>query len=585
MNTVKRSRAYPDVNRLKPLLGCGVGLRHDHYQHILQTWPSMDWFEAITENYMDSGGKPIRILEEIRHRYPVALHGVSLSIGSVDPLNKSYLKRLKALVDRIKPTIVSDHLSWTRVDGDELHDLLPLPFTEEAIEHVARRVQQVQEFLGRRILLENVSSYLTYRHSEMTEWEFLKEVAERSDCGILLDLNNIYVNSVNHQFDPYEYVNHIPGARVGQFHLAGFTDMGTFLFDTHDHAVIEEVWNLYRYALKLWGPVATLIEWDANIPDFPKLAEEASKARGIYQNFLDTPQRKMELKISERRASSMTPSSDKPPLVEVQRWFKTKMKPNTQNHAVSTEEHAMALLNPQNGVPGLERIAVYAEGYKARIEEALSEAFEAVRHILGHEKFHPLTEKYAEQYPSRHYNLSSTGKHFPVFLRLQPLSKEFPFLPDLAMLEWRIHQAFHAYDKPSFEPGEFASLSLEDWSAAQIFFQPSVGLLASKWPILDIWNARKKPVEEIHIDLVDRPQQILITHRDVQVRCELLSNHQFFLMEKLFRGKSLGNACEQLESLIGESEALPIQDWFSRWVHDGLIIGIRPADELLQEWI
>lgn len=562
MNTVKRKRIGVEKDLSWPVLGCGVGLRHDHYQYITETWPSMDWFEAVTENYMDSGGKPIRILEEIRHRYPVALHGVSLSIGSVDPLNKNYLKRLKALVDRIDPAIVSDHLCWTRVDGNELHDLLPLPFTEEAIQHVVRRVEQVQEFLGRRILLENVSTYVTYRHSEMCEWEFLTEIAERSDCGILLDLNNIYVNSVNHRFDPYEYVNHIPGARVGQFHLAGHADMGTYLFDTHDHEVIEEVWNLYRHALKLWGPITTLIEWDANIPDFPKLAEEASKARAIYQNFLQAPQQKVELKIS-------------PPLAEVQRWFKTKMKPDIQNGAKSTEEPAAALLNLQNGVPGLERIAVYAEGYKARIEEALSEAYEAVRHVLGHERFHPLAEKYAERYASKHYNLSSAGKHFPVFLRSQPLSKEFPFLPDLASLEWRIHEAFHAYDEPPLEPGQLASLSLEDWSTAQIFFQPSVGLLASEWPVLDIWNARKMPVEKIHIDLINQPQQILITRQDVQVRCELLSKPQFFLIQKLLQGKSLGNACEELGSFIGESEELPIQDWFSRWVQEKLMIGIQ----------
>ena len=272
--------------RMWPILGCGVGLRSEHYDAITREWPRMDWFEAISENYMDSGGRPLQVLEEVRRRYPVALHGVSLSIGSTDPLNQRYLERLKALADRIDPAIVSDHLCWTGVEGENLHDLLPLPFTEEAIRHVASRVQRVQEILGRRLLLENVSTYVTYAHSTMPEWEFLTAVAERSGCGILLDLNNIHVNAFNHQFDPSEYLRAIPGELVGQFHLAGHTDMGGFLFDTHSAPVIDRVWELYREGLTRWGPVATLIEWDEDIPAFARLAEEAEKARAIYVQVL-----------------------------------------------------------------------------------------------------------------------------------------------------------------------------------------------------------------------------------------------------------------------------------------------------------
>ena len=270
------------MSRAWPTLGCGVGLRTEHYDVITRDWPPVDWVEAISENFMDSGGRPLRILEAVRRRYPVALHGVSLSIGSTDPLDRRYLSRLKALVDRIDPAIVSDHLCWTGVAGENLHDLLPLPFTEEAIRHVAGRVEEAQAYLGRRLLLENVSTYVTYRHSTMPEWQFLTEVAERSGCGILLDLNNIYVNAYNHQFDPADYLRQIPGELVGQCHLAGHTDMGAYLFDTHSRPVIEAVWDLYRQALRRWGPVTTLIEWDEDIPPFPVLAEEAEKARAIY---------------------------------------------------------------------------------------------------------------------------------------------------------------------------------------------------------------------------------------------------------------------------------------------------------------
>ena len=229
-------------------LGCGVGLRSQHYPVITEKWPKVDWFEAISENYMDTGGRPLQILEQVRHHYPIALHGTALSIGSVDPINQKYLERLKKLVDRIDPFIVSDHLCWSSVEGEVLHDLLPLPFTEEAIQHIVQRVSQVQELLGRRILLENVSTYVTYTHSAMPEWEFLTEVARRSGCGILLDVNNLYVNATNHKFDPREYLKNISKESVGQIHLAGHTDMGSFLFDTHSAPIIDRVWELYREA-------------------------------------------------------------------------------------------------------------------------------------------------------------------------------------------------------------------------------------------------------------------------------------------------------------------------------------------------
>jgi len=262
-----------------------VGLRSDHYDVITRDWPLVDWFEAITENFMDSGGRPIAVLDEVRRHYPVALHGVSLSIGSADPLNRRYLQRFRALIDHIEPAIVSDHLCWTGVDGENLHDLLPLPFTEEAVQHVSERVEEVQRFLGRRILLENVSSYVTYRHSVMPEWEFLTRVAEQSGCGILLDLNNLYVNAFNHRFDPLDYLNFIPPDLVGQFHLAGHTDRGKYLFDTHGAPVIDPVWSLYREALRRYGTVATLIEWDEDIPPFDGLMAEAQKAKVIYNEF------------------------------------------------------------------------------------------------------------------------------------------------------------------------------------------------------------------------------------------------------------------------------------------------------------
>jgi uncharacterized protein (UPF0276 family) len=269
-----------------PSLGFGLGLRPVHYPDILEGNPRIDWFEAISENYMVPGGRPLHALLRVRERWPVVLHGVSLSIGSTDPLDEVYLARLKTLADRVQPEWISDHLCWTGVGGINLHDLLPLPYTEEALSHVVGRVLRVQERLGRRILLENVSSYVTFAQSAVPEWEFLAEVARRADCLLLLDVNNVYVSAFNHEFDPLGYLDAIPGERVRQIHLAGHEDNGTHIIDTHDHPVIDPVWSLYAEAIRRFGPVATMIERDDRIPPLSELESELDRARAVAADAL-----------------------------------------------------------------------------------------------------------------------------------------------------------------------------------------------------------------------------------------------------------------------------------------------------------
>jgi uncharacterized protein (UPF0276 family) len=264
-----------------PSLGFGLGLRVPHYEAILATRPAVDWFEVLTENYLVPGGRPLHHLTRIREQYPLAMHGVSLSIGSSTPLNREYLTELKALAQRIEPAWISDHLCWTGVAGRNTHDLLPLPYTEEALAHVVERVRSVQDFLGRRILLENVSSYVEFRDSRLSEWQFLAEIAQRADCLILLDVNNIYVSAVNHEFDPLEYLNAIPAERVQQIHLAGHEDHGDYLVDTHDHPVPDPVWELYAAAVRRFGPVSTMIERDDHIPPLEELCAELEQARAL----------------------------------------------------------------------------------------------------------------------------------------------------------------------------------------------------------------------------------------------------------------------------------------------------------------
>jgi uncharacterized protein (UPF0276 family) len=264
-------------------LGFGLGLRTEHYADILDGKPAVDWFEAVTENYLVAGGRPLHNLMRIRERFPIALHGVSLSIGSTGPLDLSYLTQVKALATRVQPVWISDHLCWTGVNGKNLHDLLPLPYTEEALAHVVARVRAVQEILGQRILLENVSSYLGFQESRMTEWEFLTAVATEADCLLLLDVNNVYVSSVNHEFDPITYLDAIPAERVQQIHLAGHESHGEYLVDTHDRPVPDAVWSLYTEALKRFGVVPTMIERDANIPPLAELEAELRIARRLAE--------------------------------------------------------------------------------------------------------------------------------------------------------------------------------------------------------------------------------------------------------------------------------------------------------------
>jgi len=268
--------------RARPFLGFGLGLRAEHYQQILERKPrNIDWFEILSENYMIDGGKPLHFLDAIRRDYPMVMHGVSMSLGSTDELDYDYLGKLKALIERVEPRWFSDHLCWTGVEHLNMHDLLPLPYTEEAVVHVADRIARVQDYIGRQMLIENLSSYITYCADAMPEWEFLGAVAERADCYLLLDVNNIYVSSYNHHYDPLDYLDGIPAERVWQHHLAGHSNDGNLIIDTHDQDIIDPVWTLYEETARRLGPVSTMIERDGNIPELDQLLDELEQARRI----------------------------------------------------------------------------------------------------------------------------------------------------------------------------------------------------------------------------------------------------------------------------------------------------------------
>jgi hypothetical protein len=265
--------------------GVGVGLRACHYAYIEAEKPDISWFEVVSDNYLSAAGPSFAHLESIRASYPITLHGVGMSLGSTDSLNKNYLKKLKFLIKHIEPMLVSDHLSWTAFDKQHFHELLPLPYTQEAVKHLATRIRQVQDYLERRIMIENLSSYLQFKHSTLTEWEFLQAVAEEADCLILLDINNIYVSSQNNGFNPADYLKALTPSRIAQFHIAGFEDHGTHLLDTHSAPVFAAVWELFVKALEKFGALPTIVEWDNHIPDFLRLQQEATSAQKFVEKY------------------------------------------------------------------------------------------------------------------------------------------------------------------------------------------------------------------------------------------------------------------------------------------------------------
>lgn len=267
----------------KKIAGAGLGLRSNHYQEIFETQPDVPWFELLSDNYMASGGLPIQRAEQIRQDYPVTLHGVGMSLGSADPLNFEYLKRLKNLTQRLQPTFVSDHIAWVSIAGQYTHDLLPLPYTQNMLQHLNDRIQQVQDYLGRTILIENPSSYLTFASSDMSEADFIRQLCIASGCELLLDVNNVYVSAQNHGFDAADYLAALPVNKVKEIHLAGYEEMPGYLFDTHGYQVREPVWQLYKTALEYFGNVPTLIEWDTDVPEFSTLLSEAKKAEQLMR--------------------------------------------------------------------------------------------------------------------------------------------------------------------------------------------------------------------------------------------------------------------------------------------------------------
>jgi len=525
--------------------GVGLGLRSPHYQYILNHQPSIPWFEALSDNYLNPGGQPLSYLEKIRQNYPITLHGVGMSLGSTDPLNLNYLTRLQALAKRIEPVYISDHLAWSSINGHYLNELLPLPYTEEMIQHLVERILQVQEFLGQRILIENPATYLKFTHSTMSEGEFLGELVKKADCYILLDLNNIYVGSVNHGFNSLEYLNAIPTERVKEIHLAGYQEKEEYIFDTHGYPVHPPVWELYAQALAILGEVPTLIEWDTDIPDFEVLMGEASKAQNI-------------LNENQTREKLTPPNS---PFVrgeekEIVMDENTIQKLFYQAVIEDTSKLNEYLKAPQN-LTQKEGLGIYRGSVNGKLTRTLKSIYPVVFNLVDSQFFNATAVSFIRRFPSLSANLGDYGVQFPDFLANFPPVAKLPYLPDVARLEWYWHQVFNGEENTELNLTALGKVAPEKWGELVFYLPQNSVLLESVYPIHRIWEVNQPEyIGEGVVNLNEGGVKILLWRKGYNMRIDLPNEAEWELLKALQTRKPFADICTNTE--VDVASLLPI---------------------------
>lgn len=548
-----------------PDLGFGLGLRIPHYAHIFEHLPSVDWFEIISENFMDTDGKARRNLARVREHYPIVMHGVSLSIGSVDVLNSEYLRKLKQLAHDIEPAWISDHLCWTGVNHKNLHDLLPVPYTEEALQHIVSRVQQVQDFLGRPIALENPSTYLEFSSSQMPEAEFLAELTRQSGCQLLLDVNNVYVTCFNHRLDIQQYLDALSMDRVVQIHLSGHSHCGTHIIDTHDDHIGDPVWALYEDVLRRAGRVPnTMVEWDANIPPWAVLYAELEKAKVIAGRVHGTSPSQA-FSQSDQPLTPIAAAAEFPPSLE-----REQQRLQASILQSVAQEGVASWIRPKDGFAADAQIAVYTHAYRARLYEVTAEDFPVLRHCLGDISFETLLHGFVEQTQSIHFNIARYTSGLPIYLaRVRP---QDIFAHELATLEDAICQLQDAPESEALTTQHLAGLTPQALMQAVIGLRDASQLLAFKYPIDAYYTA----VCEEQSPAVPGPQDshlLVYRHEDIVWRMNLEAT-EFHLLESLSEGVPVEVACAALEGQAeGADDAMAssVSRWFSRWIRNGVI--------------
>ncbi|MDX9732541.1 MAG: DUF692 family protein [Thermoanaerobaculia bacterium] len=608
-------RAGEEVLTSAPFLGHGIGLRREHYAAILDGGAACDWFEAISENYMAVGGRARKILLAVRERYPITLHGVSLGIGNTDPLDEGYLDALDELAADVEPAWISDHLCWIGVEGRTSHDLLPLPYTEETLAHVVERVRRVQERLGRPLVLENVSSYVTWRTSMIPEEEFLAELARRSGCGLLLDVNNVFVSATNHGRDPRRWLEAIPKGSVWQMHLAGPSEAGPLLVDTHDHPVRPEVWELYREAVRRFGEVSSLVEWDDRIPEIGVVLAERDKAAAIAAEVREgrgaeaggdgepetgavraagegasgrgpvrvspaPPSREAGVAAApdgaDRDATengpdpnlgsilSAPPTEDGPdPICRGLRGAQGVLMglvraPEGVAKALKerggAREEVAALFAGDERMPAVDRLELYAGMYFYRLRDSLAEDFARTAAALGEARWHNLVTDYLLAHPPTSWSLRWAGEALPAFLRGHAYGVERPWLADVAALEQARNEAFQALDATPLRPEELAAVPPEAWPGLRFVPAPGTALVSSRWDLAAWWDdAARADAPEALAD-----EATLLVFRDAEddVGHEPLAPEDAEAARLLLAGAPFAEVCEAYaETAADETDA------------------------------
>lgn len=553
-----------------PRLGFGVGLRAPHYRTFLQHRPKVDWLEVHTENYLDQGGWDAHVLDQLRQDYAISLHGVGLGIGSARGFSEFHLQRVRELVLRVQPALISEHLCWGAVDDRHLNDLLPLPMSPAALQLVCQRVDHVQNILGRPILLENVSIYLRYRDDAMSESEFLSTVAARTGCGILLDINNLYVNQCNHQEQALAALQSIPVTLVGEMHLAGHLVTPDAVIDHHGARVTDAVWDLYAAAVRRFGAVSTLIEWDTDIPDLTVLLEETGRARTIaaqVQSELAACSEQSEHAV----AQLIQAPAQEDQLAQAQLLFSQAL------FDVACEPHTLPLFKGDTPVVE-QRFSLYRGNLTALWDKSLSATYPVLRQLVEAEFFSALSRAYGTTYPSQQGDLNQFGAHFAEFLSDFPHVADYPYFPDMARLEWALHRAHYADNAPTLNAAEIVQLAPEQLDHARLSLHPACYLFASEWAIAALYQAHIPDGEYPFPQELAQRSHYMVVRPLWKTTMLPLAPSAYAALHALQRGLTLGAALDAaLEVDVEFDFAVHLQQWLQHAIFVAIFVDTTPA--------
>ena len=553
--------------------GFGLGLRAQHYPDFQRQHQPLDWLEVITDNFLVEGGRPLQMLDLIRRDYPLAMHGVAMSLGSADGPDLAYLHQVKQLANRIQPLWVSDHLCWSGVGSVVLHDLNPLPYTPEAAQRLIAHIKQAQDILQRRLVVENVSSYVSFSHTDATECDFLCHVAHEADCLLLVDINNIYVSAVNHGFDPLEYIQALPAHRVQQMHLAGHSRHPTHIIDTHDHPVCEEVWALYAAACQRFGAVATMIERDDKIPPLPELLAEIDRARQVAQTHCGAATAQTVAPSIPRAIADPAATPPAPDLLTLQTDWVACVLQDPQPADAPTR---LALADGKSDTAAV-RLGIYHRAYRLRLCEVLRDSFTKTCSYMGSDLFDQQTSVFVVQHPPAERNLGRYGAALPLFF--QQIYPDNPELHELAQLDWDLRSRFDSADRPAL-----TTKALEPTALGEIPFlsmasplHPSVLLRDCHTNALKLWRAIDEDIEVPAVQPVEGGTGVMVWRWGLQPHFMSLDTAQYQFMQALQSGVSIADAAQRFANTHILPTPKVLGEWLQSWLNQGVLRGDAPA--------